>query len=207
MTIDIAMTILLPLLMAYSLIGETFHEAIGTVIFVLFILHHILNRRWYGSLFRGKYTVSRAFQNILDAVLFVFMIAQPVSGILMSKHLYTFIYISGAASSAREVHLFLAYWGYILLCIHAGTHLTSPVKKLERRSKTAAAVLGISSLAVSIYGAYAFVKRQFPDYMFRKSSFVFFDYSEPKVFFFLDYLAIMVLFITIGFWIKQFMKQ
>ena len=30
MTLDIAMTILMPLLMAYSLIGETFHEIIGT---------------------------------------------------------------------------------------------------------------------------------------------------------------------------------
>lgn len=54
MTVDIAMIVLLPLLMAYSLIGETIHEVIGTVIFVLFILHHILNRKWYGSLFRGK---------------------------------------------------------------------------------------------------------------------------------------------------------
>ena len=30
LTADIAMTVLLPMLMAYSLIGETFHEVIGT---------------------------------------------------------------------------------------------------------------------------------------------------------------------------------
>ena len=36
------------------------------------------------------------------------------------------------------------------------------------------------------------------DEMFMKSAFVFFDFSEPRVFFFLDYLAVMVLFGTLG---------
>ena len=47
------MTVLLLLLMAYSLIGETVHEVIGTAIFVLFIGHHILNRGWYKALPKG----------------------------------------------------------------------------------------------------------------------------------------------------------
>ena len=32
MTIDIAMTVLLPMMMAYSLIGEAFHEITGTAL-------------------------------------------------------------------------------------------------------------------------------------------------------------------------------
>lgn len=40
---DIAMTASLLLLMTYGLIGEAAHEWIGVAIFVLFILHHILN--------------------------------------------------------------------------------------------------------------------------------------------------------------------
>ena len=47
--VDIAMTVSLPMLMAYSLIGESFHEIIGTLMFALFILHHVLNRKWYAS--------------------------------------------------------------------------------------------------------------------------------------------------------------
>ena len=42
---DVCMTICLLLLMAYSFVGEVAHEIIGIAIFVLFILHHILNRR------------------------------------------------------------------------------------------------------------------------------------------------------------------
>ena len=43
-----------------------------------------------------------------------------------------------------------------------------------------------------------FINRQLADYMFRKMLFVFFDTSEPIVFFFLDYAAIMVLFASVG---------
>ena len=37
MTIDILMVMLLPILMAYSLIGENIHEVIGICMFTLFI--------------------------------------------------------------------------------------------------------------------------------------------------------------------------
>lgn len=198
MIIDISMTVLLPMLMAYSLIGEKFHEIVGTLMFALFIVHHILNIGWYKALFKGKYTVRRAFQTILNMLLLVFMIMQPVSGMLMSKHLYTFIDLPGT-STAREIHLLFAYWGFVLMCLHAGTHLTAPLGKLRRNKvKVWYGVVDILSV-ISIYGCYAFVKRQLPDYMFCRSSFVFFDYSEPRIWFFLDYLTIMILFAFAGY--------
>ena len=44
----------------------------------------------------------------------------------------------------------------------------------------------------------AFVKRGFPGYMFGKTVFAFFDYAEPRVYFFIDYIAIMILFMMTG---------
>ena len=126
------MTVAMLLLMAYSLIGEAFHEVIGTVIFVLFIVHHLLNRGWYKSLSKGRYSPLRIFQTALDILLLLIMIAQPVSGILMSKHLYTFLPVSGISAAAREIHLMFAYWGLVLMSIHAGTHLLPTVKKIKR---------------------------------------------------------------------------
>lgn len=41
--VDAAMVLLLPLLMAYSLIGEAFHEFAGTLMLLLFLAHHRLN--------------------------------------------------------------------------------------------------------------------------------------------------------------------
>ena len=199
--IDISMTILLPLLMAYSLIGEKFHEIIGTLMLILFITHHILNRGWYKSLFKGKYTARRIFQTVLNILLLLFIVLQPLSGILMSRYLYTFIRAAGITASARQTHLCLAYWGFVFMSVHAGTHLTVPLDRLKRKKKQIwLAVMALMG-AVSIYGIFSFTKRKLAVYMFLKSAFVFFDFYEPRIFFFIDYLSIMILCAFVGYWI------
>ncbi len=198
-TIDISMTVLLPLLMAYSLIGEAFHEVVGTAMFVLFIVHHILNRKWYGALFKGKYTARRVFQTVLSILLLVVMILQPVSGILMSKHLFTFLPSLPISAQVRSIHMLLAYCGYVLMCLHAGTHLTPPLGKLGQKNKKASVMLYVILGCISAYGGVAFVQRGFPGYMSGRTAFAFFDYGEPILLFLLDYLAIMVLFMMIGY--------
>ena len=198
MIIDISMTVLLPLLMAYSLIGEAFHEVVGTAIFLLFIVHHILNRKWYGALFKGRYNTRRIFQTVLDLVLLVFMILQPVSGILMSKHLYTFLPALPVSARARSVHMLLAYWGYILLSIHAGIHLIAPLRKLHGKNRKKFVTICAIMSCISAYGCAAFIKRGFPGYMSGRTTFAFFDFSEPRIIFFMDYIAIMVLSMVAG---------
>lgn len=195
---DITMTVLLPLLMAYSLIGEMFHEIAGVAMLLLFAAHHILNRKWYSALSKGKYSAWRIYQTVLIILLIIIMVLQPLSGIFMSKHLFTFIKIPGISASARTIHLALAYWGFVLMCIHAGGHLAGPVKRLNKQNRTAAITILIICAAVSVYGIIAFVKRQMPEYMFLKTAFVFFDFSEPVIRFILDYLAVMVLFAAVG---------
>lgn len=195
---DCAMTVLMPMLMAYSLIGEKFHEVIGTAIFVLFIVHHILNRKWFGGLFEGKYNSRRIFQTLLNVLLLVFMVLQPVSGIIMSKHLYTYLPVLSVSAQARSIHMLLAYWGYDLLNIHAGTHLTAPMRELHGKNKKIYSIVCATWGCVSVYGCIAFLKRGFPGYMSGKTAFVFFDFSEPIVFFFIDYIAVMALFMAAG---------
>ena len=199
MIIDIAMTVLLPMLMAYSLIGETFHEIAGTLMFILFIAHNWLNRGFWKSIFKGKYNPQRIFRTVVNVLLLVMMILQPLSGIAMSKHLYTFIPALGISATARQIHLVLAYWCFCLMSLHAGTHLDIMLGKLKKKNSKAAAVLQAVFGVISVYGIYAFIKRQLADYMFMKTPFVFFDFSEPKVFFFLDYIAVMILFMTAGY--------
>ncbi len=198
MIIDIAMSILLVLLMAYSLIGELFHEIAGTAIFVLFIIHQILNRKWYGGLFKGRYTPSRIFRTIIDLLLVLFMILQPLSGVLLSKHLYTFLPSLSISAFARSVHMLLAYWGYVLLSIHAGTHLRTPLQRLYQKDQKKSRVFFTVLLCISLYGMVAFIRRGFLGYMSGRTAFAFFDYAELKIFFFLDYLTIMILFMLAG---------
>ncbi len=54
MIVSIAMTVVLLCLMAYTLVGETAHEVLGTVLFILFIIHHILNRKVVRSRYKGQ---------------------------------------------------------------------------------------------------------------------------------------------------------
>ena len=56
----------------------------------------------------------------------------------------------------------------------------------------------IKLAGISVYGCGAFIKRGFPGYMTGSTMFAFFDYSEPLVFFILDYLAVMILFMAVG---------
>lgn len=51
--------------MPYELVGQAAHEWIGIGIFVLFIVHHILNGKWSRNLGRGTYTLLRIWQTIL----------------------------------------------------------------------------------------------------------------------------------------------
>ena len=205
--VDMVMIVLLPMLMAYSLIGEKLHEIIGTILFALFIVHHVLNRQWYKAIFNGKYTPRRIFQTVLNFLLLVFMLTQPISGILMSKYLYSSIRIAGSSATARELHLFLAYWGFVFMCLHAGTHMCAPIKKLQARGRRTLTMILIALGAISVYGGYAFVKRRLPEYMFLRSSFAFFDFGEPRIFFFHDYIAMMILFAAIGMMISVFLGR
>ena len=43
MLVDSLMVVLIPLLMAYSLIGETAHEWLGVMMSLLFVDHYLLN--------------------------------------------------------------------------------------------------------------------------------------------------------------------
>ncbi len=52
---DIGMTLALLFLMGYQFWGETAHEWVGAIMFVLFILHHALNFNWHKRIFKGKY--------------------------------------------------------------------------------------------------------------------------------------------------------
>ncbi len=199
MAVDAAMTALLPCLMAYSLIGETFHEVAGVAMLALFIAHHILNRAWCKGLFRGRYSPYRAFTTAVNLLLCVVIICLPLSGIMMSKHLFKFLPTVGLSSTARTVHLLLSYWGFALMSLHLGLHMDA---MLKAKPKWLPFAVGM----VSLYGFYAFIKRELPLYMTLRSQFVFFDYAEPRVCFFLDYFAIMVLFMTLGYGMGKALK-
>ena len=133
--IDLVMTVLLLCQMAYMLIGEAEHEWIGTAMFFLIILHHGLNWRWYQNLFRGRYTPLRVIQIFVNFLVLVSMIALMISGIIMSRYVFTFVPITGGMSFARTLHMLASYWGFLFMSIHLGLHwamVMGMMRKSER---------------------------------------------------------------------------
>lgn len=200
-TIDIVMVILLPLLMSYSMIGETAHEMLGLIMTAAFISHHVLNYSWQKNLFKGKYTKSRIIYTVTDFALLIIMLALPISGIAMSKHILVSAHFGISAAAARRIHILAAYWGFVLMSFHAGLHIRNLLA--ERVSRTAQIIFTV----ICAYGLIAFIKRDVAGYLLMRNDFAFFDFNEPAVYFILDYAAIMCLFAGIGCCLTKFLKR
>ena len=209
MATDIAMTMLLPVLMAYSLAGEAVHEWLGIVMFLLFIIHHAFNWRWYKNLVIGAYPPIRILSAGINLLLIIIMVALPVSGIMMARRTFQFIHFRSGTASARLIHLLASYWGFVLMCLHLGLHwnmvlgMARRVMHIKEGLLWRTWLLRIVVAFVAVYGAYAFLIRGFTEYMFLRTQFVFYDFGDPLSSFFMDYLAVMALFVCIGNYIAK----
>lgn len=209
--VDIGMTVMLLLLMTYELIGEAAHEWLGIGMFALFIIHHILNRKWSRYVFKGKYTVLRVWQTILVIGILFTMIGSMYSGVILSEHALSFLPIKGGRAFAREVHMISAYWGFALMSLHLGIHWSMIMGMARRFVKELPTVgkwllRGIATF-VAGYGVYAFIQREIGRYMLLKNHFAFFDFEEPLIFFLVDYIAVMVLFVWISHYLGMILKK
>lgn len=207
------MTILLLCQMAYMLIGETVHEWLGTVMFLLFILHQVLNEQWYKNLLRGNYTPYRVVQLIVILLLLLSMLGLMVSGIILSRVVFAFLPIHGGMGFARTLHMLAAYWGFIFMSIHLGLHwgmILGVLRKRWRMQNPSAIrtwVLRILAILLSAWGVYAFAKNNIADYLFLRSQFVFFDVERSLLFFWAEYLAMMGLFVFLAYYLGKGLQK
>lgn len=211
--IDALMTLSLLFLMGYQLWGDVAHEWVGAVMFLLFIIHHILNRNWYQNLFRGKYSPYRIFQLIIDLLVFVAMIGLMLSGIMLSNHVFAFLDIHGGMSFARLLHMAASYWGFVLMALHLGMHwgiflgLFKKALHLKQSSFVSVILMRILAVGIAIYGLTAFIRRDLLTYMLVRTQFVFMDFGEAIPIFYLDYLAMMSTFIFLAYYASELLRK
>ena len=205
--VDILMTLCLLFLMPYELIGEAIHEWIGAGMFLLFIIHHILNRKWTGNLTKGRYTPLRIIQTILVILILICILGSMVSGIILSRHVFAFLEIRGLSAPARVLHMTCAYWGFVLMSLHLGIHwgmmMGMAGKMFPKPSKARTWILRLAGIGIAGYGVYAFIKRDILSYLLMQVQYVFFSFEEPVIFFILDYMAAMGLFVFIGYYLRK----
>ena len=134
-----------------------------------------------------------------------------ISGILLSSHIFKAVRIAGTTMIARQIHMFCAYWGLVVMSLHLGLHWNMVVimtGKLFKSNRVYRVWLARwAALMVGIYGIYAFNKRQIGAYLLMKVHFVFYDYTENVLFFILDYVAVMALIAMISYYFCKLIKK
>lgn len=210
--VDICMTILLFVLMAFHYVGLQWHEVTGTVMLVLFILHHILNGNWYKALGKGKYQSGRILLTVVDVIMLLDILLLMFSGIAMSRYVFRFLDLPVSKAWAREMHMTASYAGFLLMGCHIGLHygmIMGMVRKAFSITKTNAVrtwILRSIAVLIAAYGVYALYTRKFMDYIFQKVMFAFFDFDEPVIYFIVDYAAIMGLMVFLAYYLQCFLR-
>lgn len=211
--IDVLMTAVLLFVMGYQFWGQAAHEWVGAGLLALMAAHNILNGSWYRSLFKGRYSPMRIFQLCVDLLTLASVLAMLYSGVVMSRRVFDFLPAGSDMTLARRMHILGAYWGFTFLSVHLGLHWGMFMAMAKRRAKIKAPSKGrataffATGLMIAAYGLYVFLKRDFPTYMLLRSEFVFLDYNESKVLFYLDYLSLMGLWIFVSHYFSKFLKE
>ena len=211
--LDLLMTAVLLALMAFQITGQELHEWFGAGMLVLFLAHNILNFKWYKNLFKGRYTMLRVLQTVINLAVLISMLCLAYSGILMSRYALSFIPLDGSMALARQMHMAASYWGFVLMSIHAGLHhgmLVGMVgRKVKDRSipKSAVWVLRVFAVLIAAYGAVCFYRADIISYMLLKNQFAFFDFEQSAVSVFTEYAAMMGLWICISYYLAKILKK
>ena len=195
--IDAGMIILILIQMAYHLIGDSLHGWIGMILFVLIILHNVIDRRWYLRLCKGKYTPVRFFHTMINLLLLASFVGLAASAVFLSTTLSTFFHLK-ATLIGRRMHMFFTIWSFVLISVHVGLHWNMVICAVKKRMKPPKhlyqAIVRIAVLLVAAYGLYAFIVRELPQRMFLLTKYVFFDYGEFILYCFIDYASVLCMF-------------
>ncbi len=196
-TVDVCMTVLLLCLMAYQVTGEALHEWIGIGMTVLVIIHQMLNRKWYGALFKGKYHPYRVLTTVVSLTLLLSFLLTAFSGMSMSGHAVPFLYGMMKVSLARRMHLSMSHWSFVLMGSHLGMHIPVMFAKLKLTDKLKMALSVIFCITAGA-GLFLFIRNGMPDYLFFRVPFVSLDYEKAGILVFFENMLMLLFWAFIG---------
>ena len=176
---------------------------------VLFLIHNMLNDKWYRNLLKGKYSIPRILQTVVNFAVLISMLCLAYSGMVMSHYVFGFFSIHGVMALARKMHMAASYWGFVLISVHLGFHwgiMIGMAKKITGNKKIPKGILWILrivSLVIAGYGVICFYKAEILSYMLLKNRFAFFDFEQTAIFVFLEYMAMMGTWIFAGYYVMR----
>ena len=210
MPVDISMTILSIILMGgnYLFPADIVHEILGMALFLLWAVHITLNRRWYSSIFRGKYNARRIMQTVINCSILICVIFLMISGIILSNHVFIFLGIESGLGFARTAHLLASHWYFLFMSLHIGMHVQMIAGKMKvPREGFSSIIVRTIFILISLYGIYAFIIRGIWRYLILQQKFFFLDFERGYFLFALDYISIIILFATVIHYINKLLQK
>ncbi len=211
--VDAAMAVLLLLQMAQQLLPQGFHELSGIGLGVLFVVHNLLNLRWYAQLRRGRWTAARVAQTVVNACCLALLVLMLASGIGMSELMTRLGVEFPGVALMRRVHMTCVYASLVVMSFHLGLHGRMVLGLLRgyfgslAPSRLASVFGRAAAAAVSAYGVYAFAKLNLWGYLSGGTEFAFMDASVPLPVFLADYAAVMALAACLGHCLAQLIGE
>ena len=212
-TIDVVMTVLMLLAIACQLTGVRAHEYIGALLLALFIIHNLLNRRWYGGLPRGRYGARRLVNTAVNLLLAADMLLLLVTSVMISRELRPLLHIESGFLT-RQYHTFAAYWGLILMSVHLGMHwemLLGMARKLTSAADESRAVtiaLRTVTALILIWGIKSSFALDVGDKLTMRATFSFWPFEESKAGFFAAWLSVMGIYVSAAYFsLKKFIRR
>jgi hypothetical protein len=203
--IDLAMTILLLCAYAYRITGDATHEWIGVSVFALFIAHNAINRRWYKTIFRGKYTPRRIVMTTVNIALVFIIATLIVTGLTQSRTALVFLHLPGGMG-LRLIHTTAAYWGLPLIGVHVGLHWGMFIRFIGRKYFIII-IARIFAVLFAAFGVWSSFDRDMFSKLFLGFSFDYWPEERPGMLFFMVTLSIMAVYIFAAYYVVKWLER
>ncbi|MFJ7509447.1 DUF4405 domain-containing protein [Peribacillus simplex] len=211
LVIDLSMTFLMLVAMAYHITGNTIHELVGVLLFLLFIAHNVLNRRWYKTILKGKHNVLRILSIAVNLLFLVSMAVVMLSSVPISHVIFAFIPIDNDMI-LLQIHVMTSYWGFIFMAVHIGMSwgtIINAVRKMTgitNTSRSHTIVFRVIAVMIVVYGVQASFER---DMLYKLTVYNPFGWNIGKssMGFLIDHLSIMGIYISGTHYALKFVRK
>lgn len=116
-------------LLNYKYVQNFGHELLAAVFFFLFLIHTWFNRKWYTSLFRGRWNKMRMLTAAADFLLIASFASVIGIGIFISKQVPV---LSEGMRWLHPIHKAAGYAMLIALGLHIGLHWQIMLPRLKK---------------------------------------------------------------------------
>ncbi|MFK4392342.1 hypothetical protein CN563_21675 [Bacillus sp. AFS026049] len=211
LVIDLSMTVLMLVAMAYQLTGNAMHELAGVILCLLFITHNILNRRWYKTIFKGKHNVRRILSIVVNLLFLVSMAVVMISSVTISRDIIPFIPIKND-TVLLQIHVMTSYWGFIFMAVHIGMSWATIINSVRKMtgitgtSRIRTIAFRVMAVLIVVYGVQASFERGMLNKLTIYNPFGWESYDSSMKFL-LDHLAIMGIYISGTHYVLKFVQK